>query len=142
MPTTTSSFQKLLSKLETKTLQLRLGGGQSNIDSHHKKNKLTAWERISYLLDDNKPFVEIGKFAGDNMYQDIGGCPNGGVVGVMAYVKDRLCIIVAHDATVKAGAHLPITVKKNASLSRNSNGKLSSNYLFSGFSGSIFTEAR
>jgi 3-methylcrotonyl-CoA carboxylase beta subunit len=112
MPNSPLSFEELLSQLEAKTDQLRLGGGQKKIDSHHKKNKLTAWERISLLLDDAKDYLELGKFAGDNMYKDVGGCPNGGVVGVMGYVKDRLCIIVAHDATVKAGAHLPITVKK------------------------------
>ncbi len=108
----TMTHQKLLDKLTVKTAELRLGGGQKKIDSQHKKNKLTAWERISYLLDDGRDFIEIGKFSGDEMYQEIGGCPNGGVVGVMGYVAERLCIVVAHDATVKAGAHLPITAKK------------------------------
>jgi acetyl-CoA carboxylase carboxyltransferase component len=112
MPHATNTHDHLLEKLTNKSQEIRLGGGQKKIDSQHKKNKLTAWERISYLLDDERDFIEIGKFAGDGMYDDIGGCPNGGVVGVMGYVADRLCIIVAHDATVKAGAHLPITAKK------------------------------
>lgn len=112
MPDTSTTFQDLLAKLQSKSVELRLGGGQKKIDSQHKKNKLTAWERISYLIDEDHDFIEIGKFAGDDMYEEIGGCPNGGVVGVMAYVAKRLCIVVAHDATVKAGAHLPITAKK------------------------------
>lgn len=112
MPHIMTTHKDLLEKLTAKTSELRLGGGQKKIDSQHKKNKLTAWERISYLLDDDRDFIEIGKFSGDEMYQEIGGCPNGGVVGVMGYVADRLCIVVAHDATVKAGAHLPITAKK------------------------------
>lgn len=112
MPHIMTTHEALLEKLTIKTAELRLGGGQKKIDSQHKKNKLTAWERISYLLDDDRDFIEIGKFSGDEMYQEIGGCPNGGVVGVMGYVADRLCIVVAHDATVKAGAHLPITAKK------------------------------
>ncbi len=112
MPLITSTFQDLLDTLQSKSITLRLGGGQKKIDSQHKKNKLTAWERIQYLIDNDRDFIEIGKFAGDDLYEDIGGCPNGGVVGVMAYVANRLCIVVAHDATVKAGAHLPITAKK------------------------------
>ena len=90
-----------------------LGGGQKRIDKQHKKGKLTARERIDYLLDDDTESIEIGGFAGHEMYEEHGGCPAGGVVVVMGYVAGRQCIVVANDATVKAGAWFPITGKKN-----------------------------
>src|SRR5690606_1343050 len=74
---------------------------------------MTARERIAYLLDKNRPQIEIGAFAGYDMYAQHGGCPGGGVVVVMGYVKGRICLVVANDATVKAGAWFPITGKKN-----------------------------
>lgn len=106
-------MQHLLELLKEKTEKLYLGGGISKIQKHKEKGKLTAWERIKYLLDTNSEYVEIGAFAGDNMYLEDGGCPNGGVVVVMGYVQKKLCVIVSNDATVKAGAWFPITGKKN-----------------------------
>ncbi|MCK8480751.1 acyl-CoA carboxylase subunit beta [Psychroserpens algicola] len=103
----------LLSDLKKRLTQVKLGGGEKRIAKHHSKGKMTARERIDYLLDSKKPSVEIGAFAGDNMYEDHGGCPSGGVVVKIGYVKGKQCIVVANDATVKAGAWFPITGKKN-----------------------------
>lgn len=89
------------------------GGGKKRIDKLHSKGKLTARERISYLIDKDSEFLELGAFAGFEMYEEHGGCPAGGVVGGIGYVKGRQCVIVANDATVKAGAWFPITGKKN-----------------------------
>lgn len=106
-------MKELLHILEQKYQDLRLGGGTDKIKKHKAKGKMTAWERIVYLLDEEQPYLEIGSFAGDGLYGDHGGCKNGGVVVVMGYVQGRLCILVANDATVKAGAWFPITGKKN-----------------------------
>ncbi len=106
-------MENLLNTLKSKYEKLLLGGGLNKIERHKEKGKMTAWERIVYLLDEDRPYTEIGSFAGDGMYEEHGGCPNGGVVVVMGYVKNRLCIIVSNDATVKAGAWFPITGKKN-----------------------------
>lgn len=92
---------------------IHLGGGQKAIDKQHEQGKLTARERIALLLDKNTDTIEIAEFAGYEMYEDAGGCPSGGAVVVMGYVSRRLVIIVANDATVKAGAWFPITAKKN-----------------------------
>ena len=107
------AFKNLLSKLKVKSEKVKEGGGPVKIEAHHKKGKLTARERIAYLIDDNSDFLEIGVFAGYGMYEEYGGCPSGGVVTGIGYVKDRQCMIVANDATVKAGAWFPITAKKN-----------------------------
>ncbi|MBO0937223.1 acyl-CoA carboxylase subunit beta [Fibrella sp. HMF5335] len=106
-------MQTLLDDLAQKTAQTQLGGGQKKIDDQHKKGKLTARERIEYLVDTNSDFLEIGLFTGEGMYAEHGGCPSGGVVTGMGHVSGRLCVIVANDATVKAGAWFPITAKKN-----------------------------
>ena len=106
-------MQELLQLLKDKSDKLHLGGGTAKIQKHKEKGKLTAWERIRYLLDKNSAYIEIGIFAGDNMYEEHGGCPNAGVIVVMGYVKNKLCIIVSNDATVKAGAWFPISCKKN-----------------------------
>lgn len=106
-------MEHLLEILKEKTEKLYLGGGMDKIQKHKEKGKLTAWERIKYLLDPDSSYTEIGTFAGDNMYLNDGGCPNGGVVIVLGYIKKRLCVIVSNDATVKAGAWFPITGKKN-----------------------------
>ena len=103
----------LLSDLRSKFTKVKLGGGQKRIDKHHEKGKLTARERINYLLDSKRKSIEIGAFVGDGMYQEHGGCPSGGVVIKMGYVSGKQCIVVANDATVKAGAWFPITGKKN-----------------------------
>ena len=89
------------------------GGGKKAIQKQHERNKLTARERIEYLCDEGKNFIEIGAFAGYEMYTDQGGCPAGGTVSGIGYVSGRQCIIVANDQTVKAGAWFPITGKKN-----------------------------
>lgn len=89
------------------------GGGAKRIEKLHAKGKMTARERIDYLIDDGSYFFEIGAFAGYGMYEEHGGCPAGGVVTGIGYVKGRQCMIVANDATVKAGAWFPITGKKN-----------------------------
>lgn len=103
----------LVSELKKRLAQIKLGGGQKRIEKQHAQGKLTARERIAYLLDPKKPSIEIGAFAGDGMYEEHGGAPGGGVVVKIGYVKGRQCIVVANDATVKAGAWFPITAKKN-----------------------------
>ena len=103
----------LLSDLNRKLGEVYLGGGKKRIEKHHSKGKLTARERIAYLLDKDADNIEIGALVGDDMYAEYGGCPSGGVVGVMGYVSGKQCIVVANDATVKAGAWFPITGKKN-----------------------------
>ena len=103
----------LLSELKKRLAKVRLGGGKNRIEKLHAQGKMTARERIDYLLDDNKTCVEIAAFAGDNMYKEHGGCPSGGVVVKIGYIKGKQCIVVANDATVKAGAWFPITGKKN-----------------------------
>lgn len=103
----------LLSDLRQRLTKVKKGGGEKNIEKHKSKGKMTARERIDYLLDDKKTSIEIGAFAGEGMYQEHGGCPSGGVVIKMGYVKGKQCLVVANDATVKAGAWFPITGKKN-----------------------------
>ena len=107
-------YNKLLvSDLKKRFAKVKLGGGQKRIDKHHEKGKLTARERIDYLLDNDKKSIEIGAFAGEDMYAEHGGCPSGGVVVKIGYITGKQCIVVANDATVKAGAWFPITGKKN-----------------------------
>lgn len=103
----------LVSDLRHRLAKVRLGGGQKRIDAQHAKGKLTARERIDFLLDSDRPSIEVGAFAGDKMYEEHGGAPGGGVVVKIGYVKGVQCIVVANDATVKAGAWFPITAKKN-----------------------------
>ncbi len=100
-------------ELKSKLQKIHLGGGQKKIDAEHAKNKLSARERIDYLVDKNSEYIEIGALVGDGMYAEQGGCPSGGVIAVIGYVAGRQCMIVANDATVKAGAWFPITGKKN-----------------------------
>ena len=102
-----------ISHLKRLRTAIYLGGGQKLIDKQHEQGKLTARERIAALLDSNTDSIEVAEFAGYEMYEDVGGCPSGGVVVVMGYVSKRLVMIVANDATVKAGAWFPITAKKN-----------------------------
>lgn len=103
----------LISAMEQKLAKIYLGGGKTRIDKQHEQGKLSARERIDFLVDKNSRTIEIGAFAGDDMYKEHGGCPAGGVVVVIGYVSGRQCIIVANDATVKAGAWFPITGKKS-----------------------------
>lgn len=106
-------YKQLVSQLHAKSKKTKLGGGEKKIDEQHQKGKLTARERIDYLIDKQTEFLEIGLFAGDGMYKDVGGCPSAGVVSGIGYIHGRQCVIVANDATVKAGAWFPITAKKN-----------------------------
>ncbi|MCF1191587.1 acyl-CoA carboxylase subunit beta [Mangrovimonas sp. AS39] len=107
-------YNKLLvSDLKSKLAQVKMGGGKSRIEKQHSQGKLTARERIDYLLDKDSKNIEIGAFAGDGMYADHGGCPSGGVIVKIGYIQGKQCIVVANDATVKAGAWFPITGKKN-----------------------------
>lgn len=105
--------KQAVSALRMKAKKTMLGGGEKKIDEQHQKGKLTARERIEYLTDKGASFLEIGLFAGEGMYAEQGGCPGGGVVAGIGYVSGRQCMIVANDATVKAGAWFPITAKKN-----------------------------
>ncbi len=103
----------LVSELKQKLARVKLGGGEKRIQKLHAKGKMTARERIDYLLDKGSKNIEIGAFAGEGMYEEHGGCPSGGVVVKIGYVSGKQCIVVANDATVKAGAWFPITGKKN-----------------------------
>jgi 3-methylcrotonyl-CoA carboxylase beta subunit len=103
----------LISKMDQKLSKIYLGGGKKKIDKQHSKGKLTARERVDMLLDKGSRSIEMGAFAGNGMYEQHGGCPAAGVVIVIGYVSGRQCIVVANDATVKAGAWFPITGKKN-----------------------------
>ena len=103
----------LVSELNQKIAQIKLGGGKSKLEKIRSQGKMTARERVDYLLDDGSENIEIGALAGYEMYEEEGGCPAAGVVVVMGYVSQKLCIIVANDASVKAGAWFPISAKKN-----------------------------
>jgi 3-methylcrotonyl-CoA carboxylase beta subunit len=107
------ALKQLIYQLQVRRKKVYLGGGEKKIADQHAKGKLTARERIAYLLDKEATFLEIGTFAGDGMYVEEGGCPSGGVVTGMGYIAGRQCVVVANDATVKAGAWFPITAKKN-----------------------------
>ncbi len=102
----------LLSNLLHKFAKVKMGGGEQRIQKLHSEGKMTARERINYLLDKGN-CIEIGGFVGEGMYAEFGGCPSGGVVVKMGYIRGKQCIVVANDATVKAGAWFPITAKKN-----------------------------
>lgn len=106
-------YKLQLSDLKKRLLKIYIGGGESRLKKQHDLGKLSARERVEYLLDKDANQIEIGAFAGDDMYLAQGGCPSGGVVVVIGYVSGKQCIVVANDATVKAGAWFPITGKKN-----------------------------
>ena len=111
---TNEDYNKLaLSELRKRLKKVKEGGGKKNLEKLHSQGKLSARERIEYLLDKDKPQIEIGAFAGEGMYEAHGGCPSAGVVVVIGYVAGKQCVVVANDATVKAGAWFPITAKKN-----------------------------
>ncbi len=103
----------LLSELKQRFAKVKLGGGEKRIAKLHEQGKMTARERIDFLFDKDSKSIEIGAFVGDGMYQEHGGCPSGGVVVKIGYVNGKQVIVVANDATVKAGAWFPITGKKN-----------------------------
>lgn len=102
-----------ISRMEAELSKIMKGGGEKRIAALHEKGKMTARERIDLLLDPDTPRFEVGAFAGMGMYQEHGGCPSAGVVVVIGFVSKKQCIVVANDATVKAGAWFPITGKKN-----------------------------
>ena len=107
-------YNRLLSTdLKKKLLKVYKGGGEKRIAKIHEKGKLTARERINYLLDNDNEAIEIGAFVGEGMYKEHGGCPSGGVVVKIGKIKGMQCIVVANDASVKAGSWFPITAKKN-----------------------------
>jgi 3-methylcrotonyl-CoA carboxylase beta subunit len=106
-------MQQLLDQRTERLEKIYEGGGKKAIAKQKEKGKLTARERIHYLIDKDSAFIEIGAFAGFEMYEDQGGCPAGGTVAGVGYVSGRQCVIVANDQTVKAGAWFPITAKKN-----------------------------
>ena len=103
----------LLSALNNKLAKVKLGGGKDKLEKQHAQGKLNARERIDQLLDKGREVIEIGAFVGDGMYEEHGGCPSGGVIVKIGHVQGKQCIVVANDATVKAGAWFPITAKKN-----------------------------
>ena len=109
-------MQQSLGEMRRRLEKIMEGGGKKAQEKQKEKNKLTARERIEYLLDAGKPFIEVGAFAGFDMYAEQGGCPAGGTVAVIGYVSGRQCVVLANDQTVKAGAWFPITGKKNLRL--------------------------
>jgi 3-methylcrotonyl-CoA carboxylase beta subunit len=110
------NMKQALVQLRNRYQKIAAGGGAKSIEKQHEKNKLTARERINYLIDTDSTFYEIGAFAGYEMYEEYGGCPAAGTVAGIGYVSGRQCIILANDQTVKAGAWFPITGKKNLRL--------------------------
>ncbi len=106
-------MQELINELHLRFEKVAEGGGKKAAAKQKEKGKMLARERVNYLLDADKPQIEIGAFAGYEMYEEQGGCPAGGVVVVMGYVSGKQCMVVANDATVKAGAWFPISGKKN-----------------------------
>ena len=108
-----AQYEALLSTMRERAEQVRQGGGEKRRAREHRRGKLTARERIAALLDDADDFTELGRFAGYEMYEEEGGCPAGGTVMGLGRVEGRLCLVVANDATIKAGAWFPITAKKN-----------------------------
>lgn len=107
------SMRLLLSRMQHRLEKIKKGGGEKRIAKLHQEGKMTARERVDYLIDPGTYFLEIGAFAAYDMYEEHGGCPAAGVVVGLGYISKRLCVIVANDATVKAGAWFPMTGKKN-----------------------------
>ncbi|MGH9365262.1 MAG: acyl-CoA carboxylase subunit beta, partial [Thermoanaerobaculia bacterium] len=103
---------ELLAEIKDQEEQIRRGGGMKAIEAQHKKGRLTARERIAKLIDSGTPFLELGIYAAHEMYQEWGGAPAAGTVVGLARVQGRLVMIIANDATVKAGAFFPMTAKK------------------------------
>ena len=106
-------YRALLEERQRMIEQIKVGGGLKRIEREHRRGKMTVRERIAHLLDDPEDFSELGCFTGFGMYEEEGGCPAGGTVMGLGRVSGRLCLVVANDATVKAGAWFPITAKKN-----------------------------
>ena len=111
--TNLSHHHHLIEVLGNKLKAIALGGGKEKLSKEKAKGKLSARERIEYLLDKKANQIEIGALSALDMYEEHGGCPSAGVIVVIGYIKGRQCIVVANDATVKAGAWFPMTAKKN-----------------------------
>ncbi|MGP1311054.1 MAG: carboxyl transferase domain-containing protein, partial [Phycisphaerales bacterium] len=109
---TINRLRELNEEYQQQERTIRLGGGPKAIDRQHAKGRLTARERIDRLVDDPQRFVEMGLWSAFNMYKEHGGAPGAGVVTGVGPVEGRMCMIVANDATVKAGAFFPATCKK------------------------------
>jgi len=107
------SFEKLMQLVRSREEVIKLGGGRKAVDRHHKRGKLTARERIQRLIDPGSTFLEVGLFAAYEMYEEFGGAPSSGTVFGIGHIHARDVVIVANDATVKAGAWFPLTCKKN-----------------------------
>ncbi|MFZ1496968.1 MAG: carboxyl transferase domain-containing protein, partial [Saprospiraceae bacterium] len=107
------AMRLLVSQMEGRLKLISEGGGRKKLEKMEAEGKLTARDRIKYLIDEGSEFFEIGAFAGYEMYEEYGGCPAAGVIVGLGYVSSRLSVIVANDPTVKAGAWFPITGKKN-----------------------------
>lgn len=105
--------QEHIKSLENTLHEISLGGGSDKLAKEKAKGKMTARERIAYLLDEKSEYIEIGALTAMDMYEAEGGCPSAGVVVVIGFIKGRQCVVVANDATVKAGAWFPMTAKKN-----------------------------
>jgi acetyl-CoA carboxylase carboxyltransferase component len=110
------AMQLAVGQMKQRHAKVALGGGKKAIEKAKQKGKMTPRERVSYLIDEGTEFIEIGSFAGWEMYEEQGGCPAGGTVGGLGYVSGRQCVIIANDNTVKAGAWFPISGKKNLRL--------------------------
>ena len=104
---------QLWDAVKAKLVKIHEGGGAKAAAKQKEKNKMLCRERVEYLRDKDSAWIEMGAFAGYEMYAEQGGCAAGGVVAGIGYVSGRQCVIVANDATVKAGAWFPITAKKN-----------------------------
>src|SRR5687768_5146174 len=105
--------KQLFFQVKTRLKKIYNGGGEKAAAKQKEKGKMLARERVAYLIDQNSKWLEIGAFAAEDMYAEVGGCPSAGVVTGIGYVSGRQCMIVANDATVKAGAWFPMTAKKN-----------------------------
>ncbi len=105
-------WQKNISLVQEQRKRIEAGGGPKNIDRQHAKNRLTARERVSKLIDKNSHFFELGQFTAFGMYEEWGGAPSAGTIAGLGHIENRLCMIIANDATVKAGAFFPMTAKK------------------------------
>jgi 3-methylcrotonyl-CoA carboxylase beta subunit len=105
--------KQLISQVNDRLKKIYAGGGEKSAAKQKAKGKMLARERVAYLIDKDKPFLEIGAFAAEGMYAEQGGCPSAGVICGIGYVSGRQCMIIANDATVKAGAWFPMTAKKN-----------------------------
>ncbi len=103
----------LWSSIRQKFITITFGGGKKQLQKIRDQGKMTARERIKFLIDSDTEALEIGAFAAEGMYEKYNGCPAAGVVVVLGYIQKRLCVIVANDASVKAGAWFPMTGKKN-----------------------------